>query len=197
MWYSWSNNILKTKPFFGLMVIGNLNILFSNCILFREKRYSSNEDENIRQIKLFTWGNLSMSMLCERLRHLRNTRNWTQEDVAKNLGIPKPTYVGYEAGKRKPNPNVIIKITDLYNTNADYILGITDDPTPSNKENNLRDIKELLQQGEYTFRGKPVAAEDIGLVISILNRMVKPGNSEEDKVKSDGEEREKSELYKG
>ena len=34
----------------------------------------------------------------------------------------------YERGKRKPDPETLLRFARLYDTTSDYLLGLTDDP---------------------------------------------------------------------
>lgn len=60
----------------------------------------------------------------ENLRHYREKAGYTQsKDFAKVLGIPYPTYVGYESQGREPKYNTLKKIADLLNVSTDELLG--------------------------------------------------------------------------
>ncbi len=50
-----------------------------------------------------------------RLKELRKLKKATQDDVAKYLGITRPAYTAYEAGKREPDDETKIKL-------ANYLL---------------------------------------------------------------------------
>lgn len=54
-----------------------------------------------------------------KLRQARKDKGFTQEQMAKMLGITRATYANYETGYRKPSLEKIIEIK--------RILGITDD----------------------------------------------------------------------
>lgn len=69
-----------------------------------------------------------------RIRDLREDRDYTQNDVIKILKMHKTTYTNYEQGKREPPFEFIIKIAKLYNVTIDYIAGITNNPTPLPKK---------------------------------------------------------------
>ncbi len=51
--------------------------------------------------------------ISEKLKNLRNESGLTQEEVAKKLGITKPTYAGYEKGK-DISLNTLNKISKLF-----------------------------------------------------------------------------------
>jgi transcriptional regulator with XRE-family HTH domain len=65
-----------------------------------------------------------------RLRLLRDMRRLTQREVAEQLGIAPSTLGMYEAGKREPDNDLLVAIAAIYETSTDYLLGLTDDPTP-------------------------------------------------------------------
>lgn len=50
----------------------------------------------------------------EHLRHLRETRELTQAQVAEAVGIAKNTYVGYEKGPREPKLGELKKLATLF-----------------------------------------------------------------------------------
>ncbi|NLL82187.1 MAG: helix-turn-helix transcriptional regulator [Tissierellia bacterium] len=64
-------------------------------------------------------------MISERLKSLREERNFLQKDVAKYLNISTSAYGYYEQGKRNPDTETINKIADLYQVSTDYLLGRT------------------------------------------------------------------------
>ena len=65
-------------------------------------------------------------MLSSRLKHLRKMNNFTQEEIAKRLGMARTTYSGYESGARDPDPETLKKIADYYGVSVDYLLGRDD-----------------------------------------------------------------------
>ena len=67
-------------------------------------------------------------MLQDRLRELRTQKHLTQEQVADKLGITRPAYTAYEAGKRQPDYSSLRQLADLYGVTTDYLLGQNDTP---------------------------------------------------------------------
>lgn len=66
-------------------------------------------------------------MIGDRLTKLRKNRNWTQEDVARRLEMPRSTYSNYESGKREPDFDTAQRLAELFEVSFDYLLGRTDD----------------------------------------------------------------------
>jgi transcriptional regulator with XRE-family HTH domain len=106
-------------------------------------------------------------MFSERLKILRKESGWTQDKVAELIEIPKPTYAGYENGIRQPKFETVVKLAELYNTSADYLLGITHDKTPKEPSN---DIKKLLKERNYNLDGIPLNEKDMDRFLNYLDQ---------------------------
>ena len=65
-----------------------------------------------------------------RVRELREDHDLTQREVAAQLGMSQPQYFRYEQGYRDLPTDVLVALAKLYDTSADYILGLTDDARP-------------------------------------------------------------------
>lgn len=65
-----------------------------------------------------------------RLRDLREDADLLQKDVAAILNCSQVCYSNYEIGKRDIPTEVLIKLSEIYNTSIDYLLGITDERAP-------------------------------------------------------------------
>ena len=66
----------------------------------------------------------------ERLKALRTQRGYSQEQVAKMLGIGRTTYLKYENGENKPSRK-LNELASLFGVTTDYLLGRSDAPTKS------------------------------------------------------------------
>ena len=69
-------------------------------------------------------------MRYERLRALREDRDWTQQQVADAIHINRRTYAAYENGVNAMSPQILADLARFFGTSVDYILGLTDVPTP-------------------------------------------------------------------
>ena len=58
----------------------------------------------------------------EKLRELRKIEGWTQEEVAKKIGVSKQTYSHYENEKRRPSLDTIRELSAAYNVDIDAIF---------------------------------------------------------------------------
>ena len=70
----------------------------------------------------------------QRMEDLRKDRDMTQEEVAEKIGMKREQYRRYETGQNEVKASFIIKICELYNVSADYLLGITNKKTPLPKK---------------------------------------------------------------
>ena len=60
----------------------------------------------------------------KRLKELRKKNGFTQEQVALFLKISRTGYNQYEIGKNDIPSEILIKLSNLYNTSIDYILEV-------------------------------------------------------------------------
>ncbi len=64
-----------------------------------------------------------------KLKETRIKNKYSQKQVAEGIGISETLYQKYEYGKTKPAYDIIIKLCNYFNVSADYLLGLSDDPT--------------------------------------------------------------------
>ena len=65
-----------------------------------------------------------------RIKDLREDADITQKELADFLNIKQNTYSQYENGQRQLPLDALIKLAEYFNTSTDYILELTDIPTP-------------------------------------------------------------------
>lgn len=75
-------------------------------------------------------------MYLKRLKDLREDKDLKQANIADILNIKQPQYARYETGKRDIPLNYLVILAKFYNTSTDYLLGLTDEPTPYFKYKN-------------------------------------------------------------
>lgn len=65
-----------------------------------------------------------------RIRDLREDRDLTQREMARQLNCSQQVYSNYELGQRDIPTDILIKLSKFHGVSVDYILGLTDDPSP-------------------------------------------------------------------
>jgi transcriptional regulator with XRE-family HTH domain len=63
-------------------------------------------------------------MLGERLRALRKQKRITQEQLGRILGVGKAAVSQYEKGTRKPDAEMLRRISGYFHVSTDYLLGL-------------------------------------------------------------------------
>ena len=76
----------------------------------------------------------------ERLRAARIEQGFTQEELAKAIGVTKSTMAKYDRGDLEPNISNIMKLSQVLCVSVDYLL-FGEDPL----ENELRACVEMLE----------------------------------------------------
>ena len=67
-----------------------------------------------------------IEVIGERLQEVRKDHGDTQKDLAAKLDVVFHTVSSWEQGKSEPCHDLLVKICQLYNVSADYLLGISD-----------------------------------------------------------------------
>lgn len=78
-----------------------------------------------------------MQTLGDRIKYLREKKNIIQKDLAAKCGLTIVQLSRYETNDRKPDPDALKSLVDALDTNGNYLLGLTDDPSPYRKETNM------------------------------------------------------------
>ena len=65
----------------------------------------------------------------ERLRELRNRQSVSQMQLANALGLTQNSIAMMERGYRGTTIEKVVLLAKYFHVSADYLLGITDDPT--------------------------------------------------------------------
>lgn len=76
-------------------------------------------------------------MIGERLYDLRKDAGMTQDELAELLKISKHSISAYERDKNEPPDSIKIAIARLFNVSVDYLVGLSDIPTPANSSHVL------------------------------------------------------------
>lgn len=68
-----------------------------------------------------------------RIKDLREDHDLTQREIAEYLHIKQNTYSQYENGKRQLPIEFLIALAKYYKTSTDYILGLTEQKSTTEK----------------------------------------------------------------
>ena len=80
-------------------------------------------------------------MFDERLKSLLKKCGYTQVSLAETLGVSKGTVAMWETGKRTPDFETLIRLSDLFDVRTDYILGKSNDSSSAKLSDD--DIEQL------------------------------------------------------
>jgi len=105
-----------------------------------------------------------MVMRIERLKAARVKSGHTQESLAELLETDKRAISRWESGTFTPNTETLIRIAQILNVSSDYLLGLSDDPTPHMRVDNLtdeeREVLIAIRRGERMKAIRIIADEE-------------------------------------
>ena len=105
-----------------------------------------------------------------RIKELRIQKGYSQEKMAKLLGVAQASFSGWELDKWQPDYGTLIKLADYFGVTVDYLLGrdtIPTAPSPT-KKNTVISIGRGGERREYE-----ISDEDAALVDAFLEKMRK------------------------
>lgn len=80
----------------------------------------------------------------DRLQIYRVKRGYTQETFAAELGIEKKQVSRWETGSTVPGSDRLAEMAKVLDVSTDYLLGLSDDPTPNIRLDNLSDDERAV-----------------------------------------------------
>lgn len=72
-------------------------------------------------------------MQFKRLKDLREDNDYTQAELASMLGISQRGYSHYEKGDNDIPTEILIRLSQIYKTSTDYILGLSNQRSINNQ----------------------------------------------------------------
>jgi transcriptional regulator with XRE-family HTH domain len=106
----------------------------------------------------------------ERLRQLRKSRKWLQKDLADRVGVNPSTVARWETGQHEPDLTTMQKLALIFDTNTDYLIGISDDFLTSSTQ--TPDLEELFKK-PLLHKGKEIPAKDLDHLLDLANLILK------------------------
>ena len=94
--------------------------------------------------------NTCVEVFGKRLKELRKANGYTIEQFAAMVGISKSTLGYYENDKRMPDIEILARIADTLNVNADYLIGRTNTTAQKGRQKTLCEFTGLSDRAaEY------------------------------------------------
>lgn len=91
-----------------------------------------------------------MATMGERIKQLRKEIGMTQTALAETLGVTKGTVSTWETNSRVPSFETLVKMSDLFMRSFDYIMGRSDDATPTAQNEDLEDLAAASIEDDLT-----------------------------------------------
>ena len=64
-------------------------------------------------------------MVADRIKALRESKCYTQSDLAKLLGITRSSVNAWEMGISVPSTQYIVELANIFKVSTDYLLGVS------------------------------------------------------------------------
>lgn len=103
-----------------------------------------------------------------RLREIRKQCKMTMKELGREIGVAESTISQYETGKRQPDFETLLKLSDFFGVSVDYILNNepakdTNVLTKKDTRDIARDLERIMADlesgGDLMFDGDPLSKE--------------------------------------
>ena len=91
--------------------------------------------------------------ISNRIKFLREKEGLNQKEFAKKMNISRSTASMYESGKNTPPDDIKIAMAKYFNVSLDYLMGLTNDPTPSKQMTD--DFANILEEIDFVLENTP------------------------------------------
>ena len=95
-----------------------------------------------------------MAVFANILKTLRTDKHLSQQELATRLGISKSAVSMYEQGRREPDFDILNKIADIFQVDADYLLGrssLSHEPEPVTIPLTLRRLSWMMLKNTFNL----------------------------------------------
>lgn len=96
-----------------------------------------------------------------RIYEIRMRRAWSQTELAERSGLSQNAISNYESGERQAGSAALAALSRALDCSADYLLGLTDDPTPHH-------VPAGLTENEQAVIAALRAADPLGAIRLIV-----------------------------
>lgn len=100
----------------------------------------------------------------KRINALLAEQSKKQKELAKYLGVQDNTISYFVSGRRTPNAELIIKISDFFNVSTDYLLGRTDVKTEAKKVDKKKFVENELLALLQAIDSRVKSADYLGYI---------------------------------
>lgn len=104
----------------------------------------------------------------DRLKNARLLKGETQQETAKNLGLPYTTYRNYELNLREPSAQTLISIATYFNVSLNYLLGFEEGEPPVLNDLITKQILDYIS--EFSDKEKQKVKEYCGYIKYLRNK---------------------------
>ena len=111
-----------------------------------------------------------LSTVSERLLYLMDINEMKQTELAASIGISKQSLYKYLHCKCEPRAEIIARMAKVLNTSADYIVGLTNDTSPI--ERNKETEEKALRDSQLLSKFHRLSQEDKMRVEERINMLL-------------------------
>ena len=88
-------------------------------------------------------------MIADKIKFLREQKEYTQTELAKKLGITRSSVNAWELGISVPSTQYIVELSNIFSVSTDYLLGVEKTSTIDASGLTEKDMEMVYKLAEY------------------------------------------------
>lgn len=110
-----------------------------------------------------------------RIKDLRQSKGWSQQDFASRLGVAQSVIARYESGQKMASSDTLIDIANLFGVSIDYLLGMSNEKFKVDSTGKVieADLIQLTETIRPKLNGIPVTDDEWEMITFFLGSVVK------------------------
>ncbi|MCL6589984.1 MAG: helix-turn-helix domain-containing protein [Firmicutes bacterium] len=101
-----------------------------------------------------------MAEISEKIKKLRTAKNWSQEELARRIGVAQQYISKYESGKTKPSYKILQKLAYVLEEPVEYLIAPEESDLDDFKIKD-KDLLKLLAKLEYLDAGDLITVKHV------------------------------------
>ena len=85
-------------------------------------------------------------MTADRIKALRESRGWTQAELARRMNMTRNGINSWEQGLSMPSPQSLVDLARLFSVSTDYLLGVEKHNTVNERTYKLEEMQAVMQE---------------------------------------------------
>lgn len=107
-------------------------------------------------------------MFSKKLKRLRISHGWDQQQLAEKIGVGRSQISSYEIGRSKPRYEILVKLSELFNVPLDFFSEQSESPGDKLMNHVEFSDEDFLKRIKLFYQGDPLTDDEVKQLLNYL-----------------------------